>query len=80
MRGKERKNRHAKFNRGRWRFIYIKDKLQREITVGKTNKGINRMFKKLKIKIIKKWKEKKKGRRKIKGKKRKAPQNCQSPY
>ena len=39
LRGKERKkikNRYAKLNRGRWRrFIYIKDELQGERTVGK---------------------------------------------
>ena len=38
---KERKNRYAKLNRGRWRFIYIKDTLQGKSTLGKTNKGIN---------------------------------------
>ena len=78
LRGKERKNRYAKLNRGRWkRFIYIKDQLQGE----KNRKGKQRnkcrkiysRFKKLKIKIIKKRKEKKedlkKGRRqKEKGK------------
>ena len=39
---KERKTRYAKLNGGQWRrFIYIKDKLQGERTVGKANKGIN---------------------------------------
>ena len=39
---KERKNRYAKLNGGQWRrFIYIKDELQGERTVGKANKGIN---------------------------------------
>ena len=50
-------------------------------TVGKANKGTNVekiiMFKKLKIKIIKKRKEKTEERKK--GKKRKTPQNCKSP-
>ena len=39
---KERKNRYAKLNSGRWRrSIYIKDYLQGEKRVGKANKGIN---------------------------------------
>ena len=39
---KERRNRYAKFNRGRWRrFIYIKDNCKGKRTVGKANKGIN---------------------------------------
>ena len=49
---KERKNRYAKLNRGRWRSIYIKDYLQGERTVGKAKKGINvekNRFKKLKL-------------------------------
>ena len=42
LRGKERKNRQAKLNRGRWRrFIYIKDNCKGKRTVGKANKGIN---------------------------------------
>ena len=44
LRGKERnerKNRYAKLNRGKWRFIYIKDKPQGERTVGRANEGIN---------------------------------------
>ena len=38
---KERKNRYAKLNRGKWRFIYIKDKLQGEKNSRKAKKGIN---------------------------------------
>ena len=42
LRGKERKNRYAQLNRGRWRrFIYIKIKCKGKRTVGKANKGIN---------------------------------------
>ena len=42
LRGKKRKNRYAKLNRGRWRrSIYIKDYLQGEKRVGKANKRIN---------------------------------------
>ena len=39
---KERKNRHAKLNRGRERrFIYIKDVYKGERIEGKANKGIS---------------------------------------
>ena len=38
LRGKERKNRYAKLNRGRWRrFIYIRDQLQGGKNSGKGN-------------------------------------------
>ena len=64
LRGKERKKRktrYAKLNRGRWRrFIYIKVNCKEKRTVGKANKGINveKYNRFLKIKIIKKRKEK----------------------
>ena len=42
LRGKKRKNRYAKLNRGRWRvFIFIKTTCKGKRTVGKSNKGIN---------------------------------------
>ena len=57
LRGKERQNRYAKLNRGRWRkFIYIKDELQGEKN-SREGKQRNKCrkniisFKKLKIKI-----------------------------
>ena len=42
LRGKERKNRYAKLNRGRWRrFIYIKDQLQGGKAVGNADTWIH---------------------------------------
>ena len=45
LRGKDRKekrkNRYVKLNRGRWRFMYIKDWLKGKRIVGKANKEIN---------------------------------------
>ena len=41
-RGKERKNRYAKLNRGKWRFIYVlKIDCKGKRTIRKANKGIN---------------------------------------
>ena len=58
---KKRKNRYAKLNRGRKRFIYVKINCNGKRTVGKANKGINvgknNRFKKLKIKIEKRRKK-----------------------
>ena len=42
LRGKERKNRYAKLNRGKWRFIYVlKIDCKGKRTIRKANKGIN---------------------------------------
>ena len=41
LRGKERKNRYAKLNRSRGRFIYIKINCKGKRPVEKENKGIN---------------------------------------
>ena len=59
---KEGKNRYAKLNRTRLRFIYLKINCKGKIPVGKANKGISvekyNKFKKLKFKVKKyKWKK-----------------------
>ena len=63
MRGKERKNRHAKLNSSKEHLYTLKVNCKGKRTVGKANKGVNVAkiigFKILKIKIIKREKKKK---------------------